>query len=97
MQGLVNLLCQFSCGRHDNAIYGIGRVVAVGQFREDGQQVCRRLAGSRLGNAQKVPTFYYWGNGMLLYGSSFPEVHVVQRIKHWVAEIQIVEIHYVVL
>ena len=96
LHGLVYLLCQLACGRHDNAVDGVLRVVAVVEHREDGQQVGRRLARARLCHAEHVVAVKNLGYTTFLYGCHVLEVHVVERVEDIVIEVCFFECHEIV-
>ena len=87
LHGTINLLCKFACRRHDDAVDGIFRIAAVGEHAQYRQKVGCRLACSRLCDAHHVASLQNRRNGMLLNGSRFGEVHVVECIEDIVVEV----------
>ena len=87
LHGLVDLLGQLARRRHDDAVDGVGRIAAVGQLGEDGEQVGCRLARAGLGDTQDVAAFEDVGDAAFLYGSARLELHVVQGVEHIIVQI----------
>ena len=82
LHGLVNLLCQFACRSHDDAVDGILGVAAVVEHREYGQQISRCLARTRLGDADEVALVQNLRDTLFLNRCHLLEVHVVQRVEY---------------
>ena len=82
LHGLVYLLCQLACGRHDDAVDGIGGVASVVDLAQYGQQVGGGLAGAGLCHAEHVVSVQYLRDTLFLYGSASVEAHVVQCVEH---------------
>ena len=81
---LVYLLSQFSGWRHDDAIDGVFRIIAVAQFVEHGQQVGGRLSCASLCNAHQVSSLQNLGNGLFLDRGAFLKVHGIECVKQLV-------------
>ena len=83
----VNLLCKLTSRGHDDAIDGILRIAAIGQFAQYRQKIGSSLASTRLSDTHYIPAFKDRRDGVLLYGSRIGEVHVVERIEDIIIEV----------
>ena len=86
LQGLVNLLCKFARGGHDEAVDGICIVRRSREQGEHGEEIGSRLAGSGLRDAYEVPAFKDRWNALCLDGSALFKAHVPKGIEHIIAQ-----------
>ena len=84
---VVDLLRQLARRRHHYAVNGIGGSPLGVKSADDGQQIGGGFARAGLGAGYEVAAFEYVGYGLLLYGCAFVEVHVVECVEHFVAEV----------
>ena len=84
---LVNLLCQFAGGSHDDTVDSIFGITAFGQFVQDGQHVGGGFAGTRLCYGYQVAALKDDGDGFFLYGGALFEAHGVQCVQHLVVQV----------
>ena len=82
LHGLVYLLCQLACRRHDNTVDGIRRITTAVEFAEHWQQIGSSFACSGLRNSHYVVAFQYLWNTLFLYWGASVETHIVERIEH---------------
>ena len=76
LHGLINLLGQFACRRHDNTIDGILGIAPVIEFGKYGQQIGSCLTCTRLGNTHNIFSFKDWWNATLLNRRANIKMHV---------------------
>ena len=82
LHGLVDLLSEFTGGRHDDTVDGVLGELLVVELREDGQQIGGRLASTRLGHTQHVVAVEDLRDAAFLDGGHLFEAHVVERIEY---------------
>ena len=92
LQGLVDLLRQFACGRHDEAVHSVVRMRLIAQNGEHREEIGRGLAGSGLCDANEVFAFEEMGDATCLYGSAFFETHVPKCVEHVFAQGEVFKI-----
>ena len=93
LHGLVDLLGEFTGGRHDDAVDGILGELLVVELREDGQQIGGGLASTRLGHTQHVVAVEDLWDTAFLNGRHLFEAHIVERIEDIVVEICFFKFH----
>ena len=74
---LVNLLCELTGRRHDDAVDGILRIATIIQLAQYRQQIGCCLSGSGLGYAEHIMTFQYLWYTFFLYWGACVESHIV--------------------
>ena len=92
LQGLVDLLGQLTCRRHDEAVYGVLRVRLFAQDGKHREEIGRRLAGAGLCNADEVLALEEGRNATRLYGGTLFETHVPKCVEHVFAEGEVFKI-----
>ena len=77
LHGLVYLLCQFACGRHDDAVDGIIGIVILVEHTENRQQIGSCLASTCLCHAHYVMIVEDFRNTFFLNWCAFLEAHII--------------------
>ncbi len=89
----VDLLRKLTRGSHHYAVYGIGRIIALRQTADHRQQISRRLACAGLRHSQQIAPFERYRYCLLLYWGALAEIHVIERVEHFITEVKLFKSH----
>ena len=81
----VDLLCQFACRRHNQAVYRIVWEAPVGQAVDYGEKIGCGFAGACLCAGYKVAPFENNRDCLFLNRGAFVKSHRIECVEHFVA------------
>ena len=94
---LVDLLRQLARGHDDDRLDDVVGVALDEQAVQERQGVGRGLARAGLGASDDVAPFEDHRNGVFLYGSHLPEIHIVESVEDLLLKLQFFKTHGSVL
>ena len=90
---LVDLLRQLARGHDDDRFHHIVGIAPDEQLVQQRQRIGRRLARSGLGAADDVAALQNHGNRVLLHGSHFMEIHILETVEDLILQVEFVKTH----